>query len=463
MVKLKLYNTLTRSKEVFKPIKSGEVGLYSCGPTVYSFATIGNMRAYLFTDILRRALEYNTFKVKHIMNVTDVGHLTSDGDIGEDKIELAAKKERKTAGQIAKFYFEEFQKDLKKLNILLPSKFPYASKHIKEQIDLIKKLEKNGFTYVTSDGIYFDSSKFKNYSKLGKLNIEGLKEGKRISKGEKRNSTDFALWKFSTEKGNRQQEWPSPWGVGFPGWHLECSAMSIKYLGEHFDIHTGGEDHVQIHHTNEIAQSEGATGKKFVNYWLHNAFLKFKGEKVSKSKGGLYTVSELEELGYNPLDFRYLNLMTHYRKPLNFSIENLDAAKNAFERFKRKVEEIRKQKHKGEDFTKENEVKFNSAINDDLNTPLALNVMWKVLDDFDFDPKKKIVLLEKFDKVLGLDIKNMKDEKLMIPTGIKRLVEERENLRKEKKWAESDLLREKIKSKGYLIEDKGEEVEVRKI
>jgi cysteinyl-tRNA synthetase len=287
---LKLFNTLTRKKENFKPIKPGEVGMYSCGPTVYWYQHIGNMRAYIFADSLKRVLEYNNLKVKHIINITDVGHLTSDSDSGEDKMEKAAAKENKSAKEIADHYFKAFEKDLDKLNIIYPSKWTKATEYIKEQIDLIKKLEDKGYTYKTSDGIYYDTSKFKNYVNLAKLNKEGLQAGKRIGMGEKKNNTDFALWKFSQEEGKRQQEWKSPWGIGFPGWHIECSAMSMKYLGEHFDIHTGGEDHIPIHHTNEIAQSEGATGKKFVNYWMHVAFLvNNEGEKVSKSKGGCDT------------------------------------------------------------------------------------------------------------------------------------------------------------------------------
>ena len=295
---IKLYNTLSRKKEVFKPIVKGKAGIYSCGPTVYSYQHIGNMRSYIFSDILRRVLEYNGYKIKHIVNVTDVGHLTSDSDGGKDKIEEAAQKERKSVSEIADYYFEIFKEDLKKLNIREPSNFPKASLHIKEQIKLIKDLEKKGFTYETDDGIYFDSSKFKNYGKLAKLKISGLKAGTRVEVGNKKNKTDFALWKFSESSGKREQEWDSPWGIGFPGWHLECSAMSMKYLGKTFDIHTGGEDHVPVHHTNEIAQSEASTGKKFVNYWLHGAFLLSKGKKVSKSKGGLYTISDLEEQGF---------------------------------------------------------------------------------------------------------------------------------------------------------------------
>ena len=456
MEELKLYNTLTRKKETFKPIEKGKVGMYSCGPTVYWFQHIGNLRTYIFSDLLKRVLLYNGHKVKHVMNVTDVGHLTSDADEGEDKMEVAALKEGKKAHEIANFYLKVFKNDLRKLNIIEPDEWPKASEHIKEQIELIKKLEKKGFTYKTSDGIYFDSSKFKDYGKLAKLKVSGLKAGKRISLGEKKHKTDFVLWKFSQEEEKRQQEWKSPWGVGFPGWHIECSAMSMKYFGEHFDIHTGGEDHVPVHHTNEIAQSQGATGKKFVNYWLHGAFLKFQGEKVSKSKGGLYTISELEELGYKPSDYRYLVLMTHYRKSLSFSLENLDAAKNALERMKRKVIEIKKETHKGLDETNSYEKRFLEAVNDDLNLSRAMNVVWEVIDDFDFAPAKRIKLLEKFDEVLGLGIKEMHETKINIPVEIKKLIEEREELRKRKMWAEADIVRERIRERGYLIEDKEE-------
>ncbi len=453
MEEIKLYNTLKRKKEIFRPINKSEVRIYSCGPTVYSYQHIGNLRTYIFSDILKRVLIYNGYKVKHVINVTDVGHLTSNADEGKDKVEEAAKKEGKKAQEITNFYFNFFKEDLKKLNINNPNVWTKASEHIEEQIELIKKLEKKGYTYRTSDGIYFDSSKFKDYGKLGNLKVEGLKAGKRIAKGEKKHKTDFALWKFSKEKGKRQQEWPSPWGIGFPGWHIECSAMSIKYLGEHFDIHTGGEDHIQIHHTNEIAQSEATTGKKFVNYWLHGAFLLSRGEKVSKSKGGLCTISELESMGYEALDFRYLCLLAHYRKPLNFTLENLDAAKNAYQRMKRKVIESRKEIHKGKNLTKKYSSLFLEAINDDLNMPKAMQIIWQILDDSDFNPRKKINLLEKFDKVLGLSTKNMREEKIIPPSKIKKMIEERENFRKKKMWKEADLLRQKIKEEGYLLED----------
>ncbi len=462
MAGLEFYNTLSRKKETFKPLKKGQVGMYTCGPTVYSYQHIGNMRAYIFSDLLKKTLLYNGYKVNHIVNVTDVGHLTSDSDEGEDKMEKAALKEGKNAKDIANFYFKIFKEDLIKLNILQPDKWPKASEHIKEQIDLITKLEKKGYTYQTSDGVYFDSFKFKDYSKLGRLNLEGLKKGKRVAFGDKKNKTDFALWKFSENGVKRQQEWDSPWGVGFPGWHIECSAMSMKYLGEHFDIHTGGEDHIQIHHTNEIAQSECATGKKYVNYWIHGAFLTFKGEKISKSKGGLYTISELEDLGHNALDFRYLCLLAHYRSQLSFSMDNLNSAKNALERMRRKVIELRESEKKGKDKTDNYEKLFLEAINDDLNMPLVMQTVWAMLDDEEFNPKKKLEVLENFDSVLGLDVKDMEEREVKVSNDVKKLVEERERLRKEKKWKEADVIRDKIKEKGYSIQDTDKGIRVEK-
>ncbi len=453
---LKLYNTLTRKEEVFKPIDKKLVKIYSCGATVYWYQHVGNMRAYVFSDVLQRVLQYNGYKVKKVINITDVGHLTSDADEGEDKMEKAVRREGKTAREIADHYFKQFKDDYEKLNIIPPSIWCKATEHIKEQIDFIKKLEKKGYTYLTSDGVYFDSTKFKNYGKLARLKPENLQAGKRIEVGEKKHPTDFALWKFSDKPGERQQEWQSPFGIGFPGWHVECSAMSIKYLGEHFDLHTGGEDHVPVHHTNEIAQSEAATGKKFVNYWMHNAFLTFKGEKVSKSKGGLYTVTELESKGYPPMAFRYMCLSSVYRRPLDFSLENLDAAKNAYERIKRKVIELKKENSKGADKTKTYESEFLEAVNDDLNTPKALEVFWKSLDDASFDSKRKLALLVKFDEVLGFDIKDMKEEVVAVSVDIKKLIETREELRKQKKWAEADKIRDELKEKGIILDDTAE-------
>ena len=456
MKEIKFYNTLTRKEEKFVPIKKGQVGIYSCGPTVYWFQHIGNLRTYIFADILRKILEYNGYNVKQIINVTDVGHLTSDADEGEDKIEKAAKKEGRSAQEIANFYFKIFREDMKKLNILEPDRWTKASEHIKEQIELIKRLEDKNYIYKTSDGIYFDSSKFKSYGDLAKLDLKNLQAGKRISLGEKKNKSDFALWKFSNPEEKRLQEWDSPWGVGFPGWHIECSAMSMKYLGEHFDIHTGGEDHIPVHHTNEIAQSEGASGKKFVNYWMHGAFLMFNNEKVSKSKGGLYTISELEERGFHALHYRYLCLLTSYRKPLNFSLDALEAAKNSYEKIKRKIIELKKEKHKGKDLTEFYSEKFLEAINDDLNMPNALKIFIETVDDFNFEPKLKIKLLEKFDSVLGLGVSEMQEDSFEIPSEIEELVEEREKFRKSGNFVEADIVRARIREKGFDVVDSSE-------
>jgi len=456
---LKLYNTLTRKKETFKPIKAKEVGFYSCGPTVYWFQHIGNLRTYVFNDVLKRVLEYNGYKVKHVMNVTDVGHLTSDADEGEDKMEKAVSRENKTAKEIADYYLKIFREDLEKLNITEPNIWCKATEHIKEQIELIKKLEEKGYTYKTSDGIYFDTSKLKDYGKIALLNVENLKAGARINLGEKKNKTDFALWKFSEKPGERQQEWKSPWGIGFPGWHIECSAMSMKYLGDNFDIHTGGIDHIPIHHTNEIAQAEAATGKKFVNYWLHGAFLTFKGEKVSKSKGGLYTINELEEQGYNPLEYRYICLLTQYRSSLDFSLENLNAAKNGYESLKNKVSLI-DEKAKGSDgneYTK----KFEKAINDDLNIPLALQSLQLLLKDENVSGKAKTEIIGKMDEVFGLDL--LKKEKVSVPSEVKKLAEERLSAKKKKDFKLADELREKINKLGFAVNDNADGYEIKNL
>jgi len=452
---LKVFNTLTRKKEEFRPIETGKVGIYSCGPTVYWFQHIGNLRTYIFSDILKRVLSYEGFSVKHVMNITDVGHLTSDADEGEDKMEKAAAKEGKKAEDIADFYWKVFREDFKKLNIIEPVIWCKATEHIREQISLIEKLEKKGYTYKTSDGIYFDTSKFKDYGKLAKLNIEGLKAGKRVDMGDKKNKTDFALWKFSDKPGKRQQEWQSPWGIGYPGWHIECSAMSTKYLGQPMDIHTGGEDHVPIHHTNEIAQSECAMGKKFVNYWMHGAFLTFKGKKVSKSKGGLYTISELQKLGYDPLEYRYMCLLTHYKKQLSFSLDGLNDAKTAYIRLKNIISEIKDDGEVNDDYL----IKFEKAIDDDLNMPLAIQVLWKLVRDE--KAKGKIETITKMDEVLGLNLFHRKS--INVPANIQSLVNERENARKTKDWNRSDRLRDEIKRLGFLVEDKAEGVKVSKI
>ena len=390
---IQLYNTLTRNKEEFKPLKDKKVGLYTCGPTVYFFAHIGNLRSYIFSDILKRVLEYNGFKVNHIMNITDVGHLTSDSDDGEDKVEAGAKKENKTAKEITEFYTKAFQEDLKKLNIQSPSKWLKATNYIKEQIELIKVLEQKHFVYKTSDGIYFDASKLKNYGKLANLQKQEIKPGARVEIiSEKKNPTDFALWKLSPVNTKRQQEWNSPWGTGFPGWHTECVAMSIKYLGIPFDIHTGGIDHIQIHHTNEIAQAEAAFSKNLANFWLHNEFLTLSGGKMAKSEGNIYTIDSLIEKGFNPLTYRYLCLTAHYRTQLNFSFEALEAAKNALENLYQKIIEL-KSDNKKLNTNKEKldnyKQRFLDYVNDDLNTAQALALIWDLLKDSEISAKEK--------------------------------------------------------------------------
>lgn len=465
--KMKLYNTLTKKKEEFKPLKKGKVGFYACGPTVYWYQHIGNLKSYTNWDILRKVLIYNGYEVKQVMNVTDVGHLTSDADTGEDKMEKAAKKEGKKAEEISEYYLNEFKEDFKKLNIEEPDIWCKATKHIKEQIELVKTLEEKGFTYETSDGIYFDTSKLDDYGKLVNLDSKNLEAGKRIDMGEKKNKTDFALWKFSEEPGKRQQEWNpkdfgADWKIGFPGWHIECSAMSSKYLGKQFDIHTGGEDHLSVHHTNEIAQSESAFEvKPWVKYWLHSAFLTKKGEKVSKSKGGLYTISELEEKGFDPLVFRYFVLNGHYRTQLDFSIEILGKAKESYNRLKNIVSELKKESSgKGKLVDKYLEI-FDKEINDDLNTPKALAVLWNLLRDKKVKPENKLKTIEKMDEVFSLDL--LKEDKIEIPDKVNELVEEREKARKEKNFEKADELREKIKKLGYYVNDGSEGPEVKKL
>ena len=445
MMEMKIYNTASRKKEEFKSIKPGEAGIYSCGPTVYSSPHIGNMYAYICWDVLVRNLKYLGYKVDWVMNITDVGHLTDDADNGEDKMEKGSRREGLSAKEVAQKYEAEFRENLKLLNIDEPTEMPRATENIQEQIDLIKKIEANGFTYKTSDGIYFDTAKFGDYGKFANLNLGKIREGARVEVNEeKRNPTDFALWKFSPKEGKRQMEWNSPWGVGFPGWHIECTAMSTKYLGETFDIHTGGEDHIPVHHTNEIAQGYGAFGHNTANYWMHNAFITFKGEKISKSSGGLFTIFDLKEMSFDPLAYRYMALGSHYRKGIEFSVENLKAAEVALEKLRNyKVE---KQGRVNEDYKGE----FISKISDDLAMPEVMAVVWKMMKS-DLTVEDKWATLLDFDKVLGLNLGKKIEEE--IPKEVLDLVEKRNQARDEKNWAESDRLREIIRKNGYLVED----------
>lgn len=456
---LTFYNTLTRTKEIFKPIKKGLAKIYGCGPTVYWYQHIGNMRRYVFEDLLKRVLSYNKYRIKHVINITDVGHLTSDTDEGEDKMVKALKREglsltKESMLKIADKYTKVFRGDLKKLNIIEPDIWPKATKNIKEMIELIQRIEKKNYTYKTRVGLIFDTSKFKNYSELGRLNLKDIRAGKRVKiDSERRNPSDFALW--ITNQPNHIMQWNSPWGRGFPGWHIECSAMSMKYLGEHFDIHTGGEEHIPIHHTNEIAQSESATGKKWVNYWLHNRWLLVKGEKMSKSKGHLYILSDLEKKGFNPIEFRYLCLLTHYRKPLNFTLENLKYAQDSYRRLNNIISELKDDKKTNKKYLQ----KFEEAINDDLNIPKALQVLWTLIRDE--EAQGKLRTIKKMDVVFGLDL--LKKEKVTIPKEIKKIIKKREEARKNKDWKKADELRKKINKLGYRIDDTKDKTHVGKL
>lgn len=448
---LYFYNTLTRQKEEFKPIQSGKVGMYHCGPTVYNFAHIGNLRPYVFADIIRRLFEHEGYAVKQVINITDVGHLVSDADEGEDKMNVATKREGKTAEEIAIFYTDDFFKDLEKLNVRMENtEFPRATGHIVEQIALIEKLEKKGFTYTTSDGVYFDTSKLSDYGKLAELDIEGLKEGARIEKNpEKKNITDFALWKFSPKSiaGKREQEWDSPWGVGFPGWHIECSAMSMKYLGEHFDIHTGGIDHIPVHHTNEIAQSEAVTGKPFVNVWMHSNHILVDGGKMAKSSGNFYRLIDLDKKEISPLAYRYWLLTAHYRTLVNFTWDAVEGAQNAFKKLQAFVTELPNEGKVDIAY----EAEFESFISDDLDTPKAIALMWELVKDPEILPENKKATILHFDEVLGLNLKNLHHEE--IPADIMALAQKRETAREEKNWHLSDEIRRNIEARGYELKD----------
>jgi cysteinyl-tRNA synthetase len=460
-----LFNSLTRKKEKFVPLSKDFVGMYTCGPTVYDYTTIGNFRTYLLGDILLRVLKYNGYKVKYIMNLTDVGHLTGDNsgdaDTGEDRLEKAAKKERKTAWDIAKFYTAAFLSDFEKLNLEKPEKFVKATDHIVEQINLIKKLEEKGLTYKTSDGVYFDTKKFEEETgeKYGELStLDQIKEGARVEVNtEKKNPRDFALWKFSLKGTKRDMEWDSPFGVGFPGWHLECSAMSMKYLGETFDIHAGGEDLRSTHHPNEIAQSEGATGKKFVNYWIHGAFLKVDGGRMGKSLGNAYVISDLEEKGFSAMDLRYFYLSGKYNEPLNFTWLSLKASQAALEKLKSLMDSFKNNKERTT-LSEEKNIKveeyrnkFLEALNDDLNVPRALAVLWEMVKS-NIPNSDKYDLAISIDEVLGLQL-NKESKQKEISEEIKKLIEKRNILRKEGKFEEADKIRGEIEQKGFSVED----------
>jgi cysteinyl-tRNA synthetase len=457
---LKFYNTLTREKEDFSPIDKKEVRMYSCGPTVYYYAHIGNLRAYVFTDILCRTIRYSGLKLKQIMNITDVGHLTSDADSGEDKMTKGLLREGKELNLknmrgLAEFYAEKFKEDIQKLNIQMPDGMYFASDYIKEDIDLIKRLEEKKYTYKTSDGIYFNISQMPDYGALWGGKRDWNKEGTRVTENpEKKNPEDFVLWKFDKKIG-----FESPWGKGFPGWHIECSAMSMKFLGEQFDIHTGGVDHISIHHTNEIAQSESATGKKpSVRFWMHNEHVDMGGVKMAKSENNFLTLNSVIKKGINPIAYRFWLLMASYRTKVSFNWEALEGAEIALKRLYKLYMEL------GKDIGKisvEYQKKFKEYLEDDLDTPRALSVLWDVVKDEKISPADKKATILDFDKVLGLGFENLKEEK--IPKEIIKLAEEREGARKNKDFKKSDELREKINSLGYEIKDSSEGYKINRI
>jgi len=452
---LSLYNTLSKQKEEFHPLNPTQVGLYTCGPTVYDFAHIGNLRTYIFEDILKRVLKYNGHTVNHVMNITDVGHLTDDADQGEDKMEKGSRREGKTAWEIAEFYTQKFQENLKDLNIFEPSIWCKATDHIQEQIDMIQTLITKGFTYTTSDGIYFDTTQLPDYGKLVNLQNQELQAGMRVDMGEKRNAHDFALWKFTPEREKRQMEWEAFGHMGFPGWHIECSAMATKYLGEQFDIHCGGIDHAPVHHTNEIAQTESATGiKPWVKIWMHGEFLTVDGGKMAKSQGDFLTLDTIKEKGFEPLAYRYFLLLAHYRKQLSFSWEALEAAQNGLHNLRRKIADI-------PDNIARNPIHnklFTDAINDDLNMPEALAVVWSGIKEGTLDLETII----HFDKVLGLELHQPKGKEEPVPEFILKLMDERVAARDAKDFKRSDELRDQIVAEGYTLEDTKEGQKVKR-
>lgn len=464
---LKVYNTLTRQKENFTPIDGKIVKMYSCGPTVYNYAHIGNLRTYIFMDLIRRVIKYNGLKLKGVLNITDVGHLTYDSDSGEDKMALAAKAQQKSPTEIAEFYTKVFFEDFQKLNIGKPEIIAKATDHIKEMIDYVVELQNAGFAYETADGIYFDIGKFPSYGALSGAVLDDQIAGARVEVNtEKRHPADFALWKKAEP--NHIMQWESPWGMGYPGWHIECSAMSQKYLGKHFDIHSGGVDHIPIHHENEIAQNEAISGEKSVNVWMHGEFMLVDGGKMSKSLGNVYTISQLEEMGYSALDFRFFCLNAHYRKKLNFTFEGLMSAKVSRERLLASVyqHKIAKNISTSAETLNNYRQQFVEAINDDINIPLALGVLFSMLKE----PRSADIynLALDFDKVFGLSLSTASAPveegiKLEYPKEVAELVEQRAQAKCDKNFALSDSIREKINSLGYNVADTRDGVKVTKL
>lgn len=457
---VKLYNTLSRTIEEFSPINAPHVGMYACGPTVYDYTHIGHLRKYINDDVLRRVLEYAEYDVKHVMNITDVGHLSSDADTGEDKLEKGAKKFGKTPREVARFFEKDFWDNLKEVNVKTPTVICRATEHIEDQIALIEVLVEKGYTYKTQNAIYFDVSKFKDYEKLSGQKLSEKEVGVRdevIVDSDKKNPQDFALWFFTVGKfKDHALRWKSPWGEGFPGWHIECSAMSMKYLGLSFDIHTGGIDHIPIHHTNEIAQSEAATGQQFVNYWVHHAFLNIGSEKMSKSKGNMYHISDFSAKKFVPLAFRYLTFQTHYRTEMNFNWDALEGAQRALDKLYNLAAALPEANGRS---VEKYEAKFFEAVELDLDMPKAVSIMWGMLRS-DADGEKKATTLERMDQILGLSIFEEAQLISNIPQEVLDLVKEREGYRKNKRFSKSDEIRAKIERLGYVIKDSKDETKI---
>lgn len=455
---LKLYNTETRRIDTFTPIEQGKVGLYTCGPTVYHFAHIGNLRTYVFEDLLKRVLKRAGYEVTHVMNITDVGHLTDDADAGEDKMEVGASREGRSVWDIALFYTQAFREDMNKLRIEEPTIWCRATDHIKEQIEWVAKMEEMGCVYKAEDGLYFNTAKFETYGHMAGLDLEGQQAGIRVAQAEgKKNSNDFAVWKFSPQGQKRQMEWDSPWGKGFPGWHLECTAMALKYLGEEIDIHCGGVDHVRVHHTNEIAQTECVTHKKWVRWWMHGEFLLMDEEgKMSKSADNFLTVSELERKGFDPLAYRLFLLGAHYRKAMKFNFKALESSQIALNRLRTRAAQLPAPKAGLEDagFVQA----FNEACFSDLNIPKALSIMWNLLHDENISPESKSSTLKNMDEILQihpfagekkafLEIDEKEDAE------IRSLIEARIQARAEKNFVEADRIRDELLKRNIEIKD----------
>ena len=459
-MKVYLYNTMSRTVEEFKPITEGFVGLYGCGPTVYNYAHIGNLRTYIFEDTLKRVLRHAGYKVKHVMNITDVGHLTGDGDEGEDKMAKSARESGRSVWDIARFYTDAFFKDYDSLNIIRPDIVCPATQHIQQMIDLIKRLEAGGHTYVAGGNVYFSIDTVPEYGKLARLNLDDLKSGARIDiDSNKRNPKDFVLWFTNSKFGEQAMMWDSPWGRGYPGWHIECSAMSMYYLGEQFDIHCGGIDAIPVHHTNEIAQSEAATGKKWVNYWMHGEFLLSDKGKMSKSSGEFLTMSVLTSHGYEPLDYRYFCLGATYRTQLQFSYQGMDGARTARLGLVDRIAGLGDTVASASEITEKGRAymdQFDTFVCNDLATARGLSVLWNMLKDDSISNAEKKFVVNYMDQVLGLglaEIKGKKETSEDVPAEVMELVQKRAEAKKNKDWAAADMYRKQIDELGYAVKD----------